>query len=51
MRIVAWFNKDTGYTDSYIRKTIMDHGWASHTEFDDLSTALRLLIHYVGDVH
>jgi len=29
----------------------MNHGWASHTEQDDLSTAMRLLIHYVGDVH
>jgi len=29
----------------------MDHGLKGHTEDDALSTAVRLLIHYTGDIH
>lgn len=29
----------------------MSHGNANHTEEEGLSTAMRLLIHYVGDIH
>ena len=29
----------------------MNHGNANHSEEDGLSTAMRLLIHYVGDIH
>ena len=29
----------------------MSHVWNSGTEADALSTAMRLLIHYAGDVH
>ncbi len=29
----------------------MSHGNANHSEEDGLSTAMRLLIHYVGDIH
>jgi len=29
----------------------MANGKKGHTEEDGLSTAMRLLIHYVGDIH
>jgi len=29
----------------------MSHGIKGHTEEDGLSTAMRLLLHYIGDIH
>jgi hypothetical protein len=29
----------------------MSHGIPGHTEADALSTGMRLLMHYVGDIH
>jgi len=29
----------------------MSHGIKGHTEADGISTALRLLLHYAGDIH
>jgi hypothetical protein len=49
--ILAFMRKDTGYESNYIYKTIMSHVYNSGTEADALSTAVRLLIHYTGDVH
>jgi len=49
--IVAFMKKDAGYTENYIYKTLMDHVYHDGTEADALSTAMRFLIHYTGDVH
>jgi len=51
--ISSWINKDEGYENSYIVKEIMKHPHtqSGYTEDVAISTALRLLIHYVGDVH
>merc|ERR1712194_990437 len=39
------------YQESYEYKTIMSHTYKIHTEEEGASTAMRLLIHYVGDIH
>jgi len=49
--ILAWMRKDAGYQDNYFYKTIMSHVWHDGTEADALSSAMRFLIHYTGDVH
>ena len=49
--IVAWFNRAPGYKDGNAYKEIMAHRYYGATELDALSTAMRLLLHYVGDVH
>jgi len=49
--IVSWVNKDDGYNSSYVHGQVIDHLYQGLGEADGLSTALRLLIHYVGDVH
>jgi hypothetical protein len=46
-----WFGKEDGYKNSYEYKTIMSHTYKIHTEEEGASTAMRLLIHYVGDIH
>jgi hypothetical protein len=43
--------KEDGYKDTYIYQQIMSHGQKGHTEEDALSTAVRFLIHYTGDIH
>lgn len=43
--------KESGYDKTYIYEQIMSHGLKGHTEDDGLSTAVRLLIHYTGDIH
>ena len=43
--------KEDGYNKTYIYEQIMSHGLKGHTEEDGLSTAVRLLIHYTGDIH
>ena len=47
--LVAFLRKEPGYEDGYAYKTLMDHmnGDTSAAK----SMALRLLIHYVGDIH
>lgn len=49
--ITAWFNRAPGYQNSYIYQQVMGHGVKGHTEQDAMSTAMRLLIHYAGDIH
>jgi hypothetical protein len=47
--IVDWLTNTGDYKDSYTYTTIMPH--YKNTESLGRSMALRLLIHYVGDVH
>lgn len=48
--IDKWFlNDDT--TDNYPYDEITAHGYKEHTVLDDMSTAMRFLIHYTGDIH
>merc|ERR1711998_479301 len=49
--IKKWMAAEDGYKDTYIYQQIMSHGLKGHTEADGLSTAVRLLIHYSGDIH
>jgi len=49
--IVSWFKKAPGYKETYEYKTIREHEYHTTDEAVGLSTAMRLLIHYVGDVH
>jgi len=44
-------NKEDGYDQSYVYSQVMNHLYTGLGEKDGLSTALRLLIHYVGDIH
>lgn len=46
-----WFNKSDGYQDTYEYQQIMNRTYKDHTEKNGMSTALRFLIHYTGDVH
>ena len=48
--IVDWFNQAPGYDQAYIYKTLMQHAWKGKEE-NAASTAMRLLIHYSGDIH
>jgi len=47
----AWFNKDSGYDQTYEYQQIMAHNYKENTEKNGMSTAMRLLIHYCGDIH
>jgi len=47
----AWVNKDDGYKNTYEYEQIQSHGLKGHSELDGLSTAMRLLLHYAGDIH
>jgi len=49
--LISWMKKDDGYQQNYFYETIMSHVWNQGTEADGLSTAMRLMIHYIGDVH
>jgi len=49
--LVSWFQKEDGYKNNYEYQQIMSHGFKGHSEEQGLSTAMRLLIHYSGDVH
>ena len=49
--IVAWFNRDPGYEDGYAYQQIMSHKYNTTEESSAMSTAMRLLIHYCGDIH
>ena len=49
--ISDWVNKAEGYKDSFEYKKIQANGLKGHTEVDGLSTALRFLLHYAGDIH
>lgn len=46
-----WFRKSGDYKNTYTYEQIMSHGQKGHTEEDAESTAMRLLLHYIGDVH
>ena len=49
--IVAWFNRDPGYQDGYAYQQVMSHKYNTTEESSAMSTAMRLLIHYCGDIH
>ena len=49
--ITNWINKENDYMSTYEYQQIMANGVKGHTEADGLSTAMRLLLHYAGDVH
>lgn len=46
--IIAWLKESPGYKDSFVYKNIIAH---VSEEEQAKSYALRLLIHYVGDLH
>jgi len=47
----AWFKKEEGYKDSHYYKMIMNATWSDHSEANGMSTAMRFIIHSVGDIH
>jgi hypothetical protein len=49
--IQDWFNNVEGADQTFIVKEINDHLYTGLGVKDGMSTALRLLIHYVGDIH
>jgi len=49
--IVNFINRAPGYKDSYEYQQLMQHTYKEHTEENAESTAMRLLMHYCGDVH
>lgn len=49
--IRMWAKNESGYKNTYMYQQIMSHGLRGHTEQDGLSTAIRLMIHYTGDIH
>jgi len=49
--IMMWQRGTAGYKDTFAYKTIMKHVWHGGGEAVGLSTATRLMIHYVGDTH
>ena len=49
--IVDWINKENSYTSNYEYQQIQTHGIKGHSEADGISTAMRLLMHYTGDIH
>lgn len=49
--MVDWFQQKPGYEDSYEYAQIMNHTYKDHSELNGQSTAMRFLIHYVGDIH
>lgn len=49
--IKDWVNKADGYEKTYEYEHIMKNGDKGQGEIDGISLAIRLLIHYVGDVH
>lgn len=49
--ITHWLKQEGDYTQEYAYQEIMAHRYGDATEDDAKSTALRLLIHYAGDVH
>lgn len=46
-----WFTQAEGYQNSYEYQQIMEHTYKDHSEANGLSTAMRFVIHYTGDVH
>lgn len=49
--LVDWFNQKGDYKNSYEYQQVSSHGLPNHTPQDSLSTAMRLLLHYIGDIH
>lgn len=47
VEIVDWLKGKSGYTNSYVYQTITKH----YNAADSKSIALRLLIHFMGDIH
>lgn len=47
--IMNWLMKKGDYTNSFVYQNLMNHSLG--TEVEMRSFALRLLIHYVGDLH
>lgn len=46
--LVMWMNKDEGYDKTYIYDQVIGH--TNSTE-EGLSSAMRFLLHLVGDIH
>jgi hypothetical protein len=49
--LVDWINKENDYTSNYEYEQIMKAGQKGHSEEDGISTAMRLMMHYTGDIH
>lgn len=49
--LTNWFNKKGDYQHTYEYTNVMSNGPVKHTEQNGLSIALRLMIHYTGDIH
>jgi len=49
--LTSWMNKEDGYQNTYEYEQVTTHGLKNHTLADSVSTALRLIIHYTGDIH
>ena len=49
--LTMWFTQAEGYQDTYEYQQIMNHTYKDHSEKNGLSTAMRFLIHYIGDLH
>jgi hypothetical protein len=49
--LTNWFNHEGDYQSSYEYVQVMKQKDTNNNEADGLSTALRLMIHYVGDIH
>ena len=49
--LVDMFNQADGYKNSYEYKQLEQHAYHDKNESNLQSTAMRFLIHYVGDVH
>jgi hypothetical protein len=47
--LTDWIKDEGDYQSTYIYQQVMDHN--NNKEDEALSTALRLIIHYTGDVH
>ena len=46
--IIAWLSETDGYSNSFVYSTVKSH---VNNENQAKSYALRLLIHYLGDIH
>lgn len=49
--IKMWFTKEDGYKNTFEYQQIMNYMKDGQTEEDGLSAAMRLFIHYAGDIH
>ena len=50
-KITEWFQKKPGYNTTYVYEMVMKYGPSGHTRNDSISTAMRLILHYIADIH